>query len=87
MYWVWVSVHLCSDAGHYEQDAKTYANWGVDCEFSQHSPGAPSTHQLFPTAADVKMDWCNTDINGTQLDPKVQYPQMVRTRMHHMVRV
>ena len=23
------------------------------------------------------MDWCNTDINGTQLDPKVQYPQMV----------
>ena len=26
---------------------------------------------------DVKMDWCNTNINGTQLDPKVQYAQMV----------
>ena len=26
----------------------------------------------------VKMDWCNTDINGTKLDPKVQYPEMVR---------
>lgn len=27
---------------------------------------------------DVKMDWCNTEINGSQLDPKTQYPQMVR---------
>ena len=26
----------------------------------------------------VKMDWCSTDINGTKLDPKVQYPEMVR---------
>lgn len=41
--------------GHYSQDAKTYADWGVEY---------------------VKMDWCNTKINGTQLDPKVQYPQM-----------
>jgi len=24
----------------------------------------------------VKMDWCNTKINQTQLDPRVQYPQM-----------
>jgi len=24
----------------------------------------------------VKMDWCNTEVNGTQLDPYVQYPQM-----------
>eukprot|EP01102_Stenamoeba_stenopodia_P001079 TRINITY_DN1094_c0_g2_i1.p1 TRINITY_DN1094_c0_g2~~TRINITY_DN1094_c0_g2_i1.p1 ORF type:complete len:418 (-),score=69.49 TRINITY_DN1094_c0_g2_i1:110-1363(-) len=24
----------------------------------------------------VKMDWCNTDINGTQLDPRVIYPEM-----------
>jgi len=24
----------------------------------------------------VKMDWCNTKINGTQLDPRIQYPQM-----------
>jgi len=24
----------------------------------------------------VKMDWCNTNVNGTQLDPKIQYPQM-----------
>lgn len=23
------------------------------------------------------MDWCNTKVNGTQLDPKVQYAQMV----------
>jgi alpha-galactosidase len=43
--------------GHYEQDSKTYASWGV--EF-------------------VKMDWCSTDINGTKLDPKVQYPEMAR---------
>jgi alpha-galactosidase len=41
--------------GHYEQDAKTFANWGVEY---------------------VKMDWCNTKINGTQLDPHVQYKQM-----------
>jgi alpha-galactosidase len=41
---------------HYEQDATTYAKWGVEY---------------------VKMDWCNTNINGTQLNPKVQYPQMV----------
>jgi alpha-galactosidase len=41
--------------GHYQQDANSYASWGV--EF-------------------VKMDWCNTDINGTQLDPKIQYPEM-----------
>ena len=26
---------------------------------------------------DVKMDWCNTKIDGKQLDPKDQYPQMV----------
>ncbi len=24
----------------------------------------------------VKMDWCNTDINGTQLDPTQVYPAM-----------
>jgi len=24
----------------------------------------------------VKMDWCNTDINGTQLDPRNTYPNM-----------
>eukprot|EP00698_Gefionella_okellyi_P014906 TRINITY_DN415_c0_g1_i1.p1 TRINITY_DN415_c0_g1~~TRINITY_DN415_c0_g1_i1.p1 ORF type:complete len:409 (-),score=80.08 TRINITY_DN415_c0_g1_i1:32-1258(-) len=41
--------------GHYQQDANSYAKWGVDY---------------------VKMDWCNTKINGTQLDPRVQYPQM-----------
>ena len=26
---------------------------------------------------DVKMDWCNTKVDGKQLDPKDQYPQMV----------
>lgn len=41
--------------GHYEQDAQTYADWGMDF---------------------VKMDWCNTKVNGTQLQPEVQYPQM-----------
>ncbi|XP_064390820.1 uncharacterized protein LOC135338698 [Halichondria panicea] len=41
--------------GYYEQDAKTYAQWGVEY---------------------VKMDWCNTKVNGTELDPKVQYAQM-----------
>eukprot|EP01116_Phalansterium_solitarium_P022260 TRINITY_DN7289_c0_g1_i1.p1 TRINITY_DN7289_c0_g1~~TRINITY_DN7289_c0_g1_i1.p1 ORF type:complete len:410 (-),score=-64.28 TRINITY_DN7289_c0_g1_i1:80-1309(-) len=41
--------------GHYQQDANTYASWGMDL---------------------VKMDWCNTKINGTQLDPRVQYPEM-----------
>jgi len=41
--------------GHYEQDANTFASWGVDL---------------------VKMDWCNTVVNGTQLDPYIQYPQM-----------
>jgi len=43
--------------GHYQQDANTYASWGIDY---------------------VKMDWCNTNINGTQLDPRVQYPQMTK---------
>ena len=23
------------------------------------------------------MDWCNHEVNGTTLDPKVQYPEMV----------
>lgn len=41
--------------GHYEQDANTYASWGMDF---------------------VKMDWCNTQVNGTQLKPEDQYPQM-----------
>ena len=27
---------------------------------------------------DVKMDWCNTKVDGKQLDPKIQYPQMVK---------
>jgi len=40
--------------GHYDQDANTFASWGVDF---------------------VKMDWCNTNINGTQLQPEVQYAQ------------
>ena len=30
------------------------------------------------TCVVLKMDWCNTKINGTELDPKTQYPQMVR---------
>ncbi|XP_065845536.1 uncharacterized protein [Oscarella lobularis] len=33
--------------GHYEQDAQTFADWGVDY---------------------VKIDWCNTKVNGTELD-------------------
>eukprot|EP00054_Salpingoeca_dolichothecata_P037648 m.11586 g.11586 ORF g.11586 m.11586 type:complete len:414 (-) comp7758_c0_seq2:46-1287(-) len=41
--------------GHYEQDANTYASWGVD---------------------GVKMDWCNTNINGSELHPETQYAQM-----------
>ncbi|XP_019849586.1 PREDICTED: alpha-galactosidase-like [Amphimedon queenslandica] len=41
--------------GHYEQDANTYASWGIEY---------------------VKMDWCNTKINGTELDPHKQYQEM-----------
>ena len=26
---------------------------------------------------DVKMDWCNTEFNGTKLDPHKQYAEMV----------
>jgi len=47
--------HRPGSYGHYQQDANTYASWGVDY---------------------VKMDWCNTGINGTQLDPKVVYHNM-----------
>lgn len=57
-------------------------------EWSVSSAGAHLVHVCSvnpPAAADVKMDWCNTDINGTQLDPKVQYPQMVRAHMHLMM--
>jgi len=43
--------------GFYEQDAKTFASWGMDY---------------------IKMDWCNTDINGKQLRPEVQYAEMSR---------
>ena len=50
--------------------------WSVSAASTDFVPQA-LTCRCF-TAADVKMDWCNTDINGTQLDPKVQYPQMVR---------
>ncbi|XP_065911762.1 uncharacterized protein [Dysidea avara] len=58
-------IHTCSSGerpykipgsyGHYEQDAFTYAKWGVDY---------------------VKMDWCNTEFNGTKLDPHKQYAEM-----------
>jgi len=41
--------------GYYQQDANSYASWGVDF---------------------VKMDWCNTVVNGTQLQPEVQYAEM-----------
>jgi alpha-galactosidase len=41
--------------GHYQQDANTFAAWGIDY---------------------VKMDWCNTYINGTQLDPREAYQNM-----------
>jgi len=44
--------------GHYQQDATTYAQWGMDL---------------------VKMDWCNTVVDGKQLDPKVQYPEMYQS--------
>ena len=29
------------------------------------------------------MDWCDTDVNGTQLNPKIQYPEMVRIIIIH----
>ena len=32
---------------------------------------------------DVKMDWCNSKVNGTQLEPRVQYPQMVSCIMRY----
>ena len=35
-------------------------------------------HNYLLINIDVKMDWCNTNINGTELEPKVQYAQMVR---------
>lgn len=28
---------------------------------------------------DVKMDWCNTRVNGAQLDPRIVYKNMVQT--------
>ena len=28
---------------------------------------------------DVKMDWCNTRVNGAQLDPHIVYKNMVQT--------
>ena len=31
----------------------------------------------YNATTDVKMDWCNTKIDGKELDPKDQYPQMV----------
>ncbi|XP_062518978.1 uncharacterized protein LOC134194089 isoform X2 [Corticium candelabrum] len=40
--------------GHYEQDAKTFANWGVDY---------------------VKIDWCNTKVNGKEIDPETVHTE------------
>ena len=39
---------------------------------------------LDTTYIDVKMDWCNTKVNGTELDPKVQYAQMVSILPHYI---
>ena len=49
--------------------------------YSVYCLSSPSFICVFSVIIDVKMDWCNTKINGTQLDPKVQYPEMVRV-MH-----
>lgn len=40
------------------------------CTYTKHQP------------IDVKMDWCNTKVNGSELDPKDQYPQMVRNEIY-----
>jgi len=59
--------------GHYEQDAFTYAKWGVDCkEKIMELLYVPIVYRI-----DVKMDWCNTEFNGTKLDPHKQYAEMV----------
>ena len=55
--------------------------WNVRCVCQCSLRCSYSPYCTLPT--DVKMDWCNTKINGTQLDPKEQYPQMVKLLHKH----
>ena len=73
-----IIIVLYIHTGHYQQDANTYASWGVECEPIIVIVFHFSPLFVFCVNIDVKMDWCHTEINGTQLDPKVQYPEMVR---------
>ena len=57
------------------------------CTAVPHSVHA--SHSVHVNSPDVKMDWCNTKVNGTQLDPKVQYAEMVKpvNASHHILKL
>eukprot|EP01050_Picozoa_sp_SAG11_P020043 SAG11_NODE_3306_length_2535_cov_4.818966_2_plen_235_part_00 len=59
---------------HWEQDAATYAEWGVDwcaCR-ARHAALAPPIRTRSFAVSRVKMDWCNSKPQ----DPKTTYPKM-----------
>ena len=76
-----VAIIINEFTGHYQQDANTYASWGVECKLCNQ---VANTFTCYNTVV-VKMDWCSTDINGTKLDPKVQYPEMVSIELYNII--
>jgi hypothetical protein len=71
---------------HYDQDAKTYTDWGIECTLPQQarieglmftSTNLFSIINFFTIIVDVKIDWCASKANGSTLDPKVQYAEFV----------
>ena len=72
---MYLSDSLLSIIGHYEQDAALFAKWGAECGSSKKDHGIVLC-SIF-SLVDVKMDWCFTKINDTQLDPHNAYKAMV----------
>jgi len=60
-------IYTCSQGGRSHKIPGSYGHYSQDAE----------TYASWGVEY-VKMDWCNTKINGTQLDPKEQYPQMTK---------
>eukprot|EP01102_Stenamoeba_stenopodia_P020805 TRINITY_DN8243_c0_g1_i4.p1 TRINITY_DN8243_c0_g1~~TRINITY_DN8243_c0_g1_i4.p1 ORF type:complete len:439 (-),score=84.44 TRINITY_DN8243_c0_g1_i4:151-1410(-) len=58
-------VYTCSDGGRPHKIPGSYGHYQQDAD------------QFASWGIDyVKMDWCHTEVNGTQLDPRVIYPEM-----------
>ena len=75
-------VYTCSQGGRpypipgsygpYQQDADTYAAWGLD-SLKMYPWHLRLCIVMLIGSPLMRRDWCNTLINGTQLQPQIQY--------------